>query len=427
MKKHIHWFRSDLRLHDQPGLKWAMGADQYLGVYILDPLAFSVVECAGSSFRRMDLKRLTWLRMHLVALQQEHRKRGSELQVYVGDPVRIFSRLKDELGAVNITATKEWAPEEIASERALEQAGIAIHYSDTGGLFALEELLQIPEKQRRSFTPFRQFVEQQKWSLRASISELPEVFPPVIPVKSGTLKMAQDRWKDGPTFPFSGGVWSGRQRLRDYLQPGKIDRYKETRNGLIGADFSSKFSPWLSLGSLTAVEIVEEVRAFERVHGVSDGTYWMWFELLWREFFRMQLAIHGSRMFQMGGITGKYQLVRPDREQFDAWCRGETASDFVNAGMIELRQTGFLSNRMRQICASYLIHELQQDWRWGAAWFEAHLLDYDVHSNYGNWAYIAGAGNDPRGGRHFSIQKQQEIYDADGAYTRYWKDQTNVR
>jgi deoxyribodipyrimidine photo-lyase len=82
----------------------------------------------------------------------------------------------------------------------------------------------------------------------------------------------------------------------------------------------------------------------------------------------------------------------------------------------------WLSNRMCQVVASYLIHDLGCDWRAGAAWFEAQLVDYDVYSNQGNWLYIAGRGTDPRGGRRFDPDKQAASYDADGAYRGLWAE-----
>lgn len=420
MRAHVHWFRNDLRLEDQPWLDKASKADHYFGVYILEPRSFSRIDAQSFSFRRMDLKRMAWLRRNLLELQQAHRSRGTELLIYVGDPLRVLQKLLKEFGQLVISANKEWAPEEVAVERRLELAGIDIDYSDSGGLFPMDQLFQIPEKQRKSFTSFRLFIEQNKWKPRALLTGKSQNLPPAFLFLENLNDHRKRSGHANPGLPYEAGSQGANSRLAAYLTVGKIDRYKETRNGLMGADFSSKFSLWLSLGSLSAVQINEALHKFEEKHGKSDGSYWMWFELLWREYFRLQVAVHGSKMFQRGGITNKPQLVLPDCERFKAWCQGETASDFVNAGMIELRLTGFLSNRMRQICASYLIHELQQDWRWGAAWFEAHLLDFDVHSNYGNWAYIAGAGNDPRGGRHFSIQKQQEMYDPDDSYTDFW-------
>ena len=92
----------------------------------------------------------------------------------------------------------------------------------------------------------------------------------------------------------------------------------------------------------------------------------------------------------------------------------------MNAAMLELKSTGWMSNRMRQIVASYFIYDLDQDWRVGAAYFESQLIDYDVSSNWGNWAYIAGVGNDPRAGRQFNLEKQEEQYDKEKRYQNTW-------
>ncbi len=88
--------------------------------------------------------------------------------------------------------------------------------------------------------------------------------------------------------------------------------------------------------------------------------------------------------------------------------------------MRELAASGYLSNRMRQNVASFLIHELGGDWRAGAAWFEARLIDYDMCSNQGNWLYLSGRGTDPRGQRRFNPRLQAQQYDPDGAYRRLW-------
>ncbi len=88
--------------------------------------------------------------------------------------------------------------------------------------------------------------------------------------------------------------------------------------------------------------------------------------------------------------------------------------------MHELATTGFLSNRMRQIVASYWLNDLGGDWRAGAAWFESQLIDDDAYSNTGNWLYIAGLGTDPRGGRRFDPDKQAKTHDPQGHYRRLW-------
>ena len=104
---------------------------------------------------------------------------------------------------------------------------------------------------------------------------------------------------------------------------------------------------------------------------------------------------------------------------FARWCNAETGDDFIDANMAELNSTGWLSNRGRQNVASYLAKEVNVPWQYGAEYFERMLLDYDVASNWGNWAYLAGVGQDPRN-RKFNSARQAEIYDPEAEYRRKW-------
>ena len=108
---------------------------------------------------------------------------------------------------------------------------------------------------------------------------------------------------------------------------------------------------------------------------------------------------------------------------FKKWISGQTKEPFVNANMLELKKTGWMSNRGRQNAASYFAKELFMDWRIGAAYFESLLIDYDVHSNYGNWMYIAGVGNDPRN-RKFNIRSQADRYDENGKFQQLWNQKS---
>ena len=105
------------------------------------------------------------------------------------------------------------------------------------------------------------------------------------------------------------------------------------------------------------------------------------------------------------------------------WVNGTTQESFVNANMKELAATGWMSNRGRQNVGSFWSKEWQQDWRYGAAYFESVLIDYDVHSNWGNWMYNSGVGNDPRD-RKFNIARQADMYDAQGKFQRLWLQDT---
>ncbi|MBU3723785.1 MAG: DASH family cryptochrome, partial [Limnohabitans sp.] len=164
------------------------------------------------------------------------------------------------------------------------------------------------------------------------------------------------------------------------------------------------------------------VKAYEAMHGANDSTYWIGFELLWRDHFRWLHLKHGHQLYRRQGLSTQPQVRKAhSSENFEAWCTAKTGHPFIDAGMRELTTTSYLSNRMRQNLASYLIHDLGCDWRAGAAWFETHLIDFDVYSNQGNWLYLSGCGTDPRGGRRFNPDKQAKDYDPDGSYRALWR------
>jgi len=219
--------------------------------------------------------------------------------------------------------------------------------------------------------------------------------------------------------------------LQRYLSRALPHRYKATRNQLSGLDFSSKWSPWLAVGAVSAPQLMQALRGFEAECGANEGSHWLWVELLWREHFRLLQHKHGAALYRWRGLCdtalARERMSRhgsaprgPESPQAHAWRTGHTGQPLVDAGMRELASTGWLSNPLRQIVASHLIHDLGVDWRVGAAWFENQLIDFDVHSNQGNWAYIAGVGTDPRGGRRFNLDKQTREHDPDGVYRRGW-------
>ena len=145
--------------------------------------------------------------------------------------------------------------------------------------------------------------------------------------------------------------------------------------------------------------------------------------MIWRDYFKYVSLKHGNQIFKLEGILQKDYDWSSNQNKINNWINGETASDFVNANMIELKETGWMSNRGRQNVASYFTKELELDWRIGAAYFEAQLIDYDVHSNYGNWMYVSGVGNDPRD-RKFNVQLQAERYDSNGKFRNLWLQQS---
>lgn len=189
---------------------------------------------------------------------------------------------------------------------------------------------------------------------------------------------------------------------------------------MLGADYSSKFSPWLANGCLSPRYIYEEVQKYEEKRIKNNSTYWLIFELLWRDYFRFISAKHGNKIFYQSGLQGVDIPWKEDQERFKLWQEGNTGYPLVDGNMRELAATGFMSNRGRQNVASFLTKNLGINWIMGAEWFESLLIDYDVCSNYGNWNYTAGVGNDARGFRYFNIPKQSKDYDPKGEYIKHW-------
>ena len=222
-----------------------------------------------------------------------------------------------------------------------------------------------------------------------------------------------------PDLP--GGEGAALARLHDYVTRRQLVlQYSRTRNQLLGEGFSSKFSAWLSTGALSARQVWESLREAERLHGPGEGIAALQLEMLWRDYFHLLSMSVGRRLFWWKGLRGQVpRPIEPNKQLFEAWRTGRTGNKFVDANMRELMATGFMSNRGRQNVASFLIFDLQQDWRWGAAWFEHCLIDHDPASNWGNWKYIAGTGTDVRD-TSFDVAKQAQHYDPKGRFTKTW-------
>ena len=223
-------------------------------------------------------------------------------------------------------------------------------------------------------------------------------------------------------LPFKGGETEGLRRLRHYFwEKDQVVQYKETRNGLIGPDYSSKFSAWLSMGCLSPKLIYHELKRYERERVSNESTYWLFFELLWRDYFRLMGKKYGNRIFQKGGTQEKdLRILKNNQELFTLWAEGRTGVPFIDANMRELAATGWMSNRGRQNVASFLVKDLKVNWQMGAEYFESQLVDYDPCSNWGNWNYVAGVGSDPREDRYFNILTQAKNYDPNGDFVKLW-------
>ena len=150
-------------------------------------------------------------------------------------------------------------------------------------------------------------------------------------------------------------------------------------------DYSSKFSPYTALGCLSPRTIYEAVKNYEKTVKKNQSTWWIIFEIIWRDYFTFTLMRFQNAIYQTKGCTNKTYEFKNDKDLFGRWCEGCTGIPFVDAHMRQLNETGYMSNRGRVNCSSFLVYDYKIDWTWGAAYFELKLIDYDVASNWMNW------------------------------------------
>ncbi|MCC6723470.1 MAG: DASH family cryptochrome, partial [Saprospiraceae bacterium] len=351
--------------------------------------------------------------------------------VRIGKPVDELFKLASQHKTSWVFCNRERTQEELQVQDILEQRlwtiGQEIRYSRGKLLYYTADLPFPITHTPEVFTQFRKEVERAV-PVRQPLPT-PESLPPYdFDLDIGTMPSLEElghepfEVDERAVLPFKGGETAGLERLRQYLwDTTSASSYFDTRNEMLGANYSTKFSAWLAQGCLSPKMIYHELKAYEQQRGDNKSTYWIFFELLWRDFFRLMAKKHGNKLFLKGGLREEpNQSLRNDRQLLQVWMDGRTGVPFIDANMRELKLTGFMSNRGRQNVASFLVNDLKVNWQMGAEYFESVLIDYDTASNWGNWNYVAGVGNDPREDRYFNILSQARQYDPHGDYVRHW-------
>ena len=445
----IVWFRgTDLRVHDNNVLSKAVESLQrnesadIVPLFCYDPRWFAPSRYGSAC--KTGPHRAQFLIDSVNDLQKSLRALGSDLVVAVGAPEECIPKLVPPGASCTVFAQREVTSEEIAAERAVANALPARSRIDLiwdSTLYHVDDLeFDVYRKMPTVFTPFRQKVESGS-TVRPTLPRLKKgdlgSLPADIDVSQGRAGRIE-RVDDLPAsvvaapmtapardprsaFAMSGGETVALERLNYYLFDSKIvSNYFNIRNGMLGGDYSTKLAPALAHGCISPRIIHSEISRYEREHGANKSTYWVIFELIWRDYFKFYALAQGSAIFLEGGPAGKHKVWEkdPGGEKFRRWKEGRTGWPLVDANMRELAATGFMSNRGRQNVASFLCLDMGLDWRLGADYFEHMLVDYDVASNWGNWVAAAGL----TGGRvnKFNIVKQSKDYDKDGDYIRTW-------
>lgn len=421
-RRGLYCFSQDLRLQDNPALNNLISqTDEILFIYILDLQGFRQNK---NGFASLGGQRWRFLKESLLALKASLQRYGHDLHLLSGNRYHVLSELCQQYQISTLAGSYNSGLDEYHNWQQLQQVpDISVPIVHQNALWTKEQLPDHLLKLPRQFTPFRRQMEALTVPAPVTLKEgLQHIRP--LPPPDHSLHCSS--WPDSPAphghAPFIGGEDQGWQQLHHYFwQTRQLSDYKQTRNELDGWQNSSRLSPWLALGCLSPRQIWSDIEQYETQICCNESTGWLKQELLWREFFYWSAHRLGADLYRSGGERHKNLLTSFYPQRFRSWQEGSTPYPLVNACMKQLNSTGFLSNRGRQIAASALVNELAVSWHYGAAYFESQLLDYDPGSNYGNWQYIAGVGADPRGGRHFNLERQRATYDPDNHFIRKWQ------
>ena len=419
------WFRNNLRIEDNISLSKAINnSDNIFGFINIDPKNFLLTKYG---FKKTEKYRAKFLLETISDLKSQLDTLNISLIITHKDFDKSIKEITNKYEITSIYTQTEWTRDELKEESFIPDEINLIKDFDQF-LFSPNDVKGLYDNIPRGFSNFRKKCE--KYLSVNDILSIPNSLNPdnkilgdyPIPTLSDLGFDDFDVHKDS-VFRFKGGETNAKDRIKNYFfETRNVSRYKLTRNGLIGEDYSSKFSPWLANGSVSVKYIFKLLKEYETKVEKNDSTYWLYFELIWRDFFKYVSMQHKDKFFNKDGIYGEDKEWSDDKDVLLKWINGKTDEPFINANMIELSNTGFMSNRGRQNVANYLTKELKIDWRIGAEYFESMLIDYDVHSNYGNWLYNAGIGNDSMPFRKFNPKLQSERYDPDKSYEKTWLD-----
>jgi deoxyribodipyrimidine photo-lyase len=441
----LHWFRlGDLRVHDNPALVHsksllasAIGSpteeDVILPLFCFDNKIFG--NCALTKNARSikcGVRRAKFILESVTDLRKQLQKEcNSELLVAYGDPAHVIDRLVDYIfktygtSNIRVVCQQEVASEELQAVKDVKTV-LHRHYPNSVDKLILEiwgstmhNLCDLPYDRVHLnhlpsvFTAFRKEIEK-KCTIQRPLPiprylPFPKDWPASLP-NDGSSSILGDPLNVSPTYLptlqelgyteqqvqeaeqhdprgvmiFRGGESAGMARVQQFIwEQDLLKDYYDTRNGMIGADYSTKFSPWLAHGCLSPRYIVAECSRYEMERVKNKSTYWVVFELLWRDYCKFYVVKYKHKIFLRKGIhydeIKSWNMYKPS---FEAWKEGRTGYPLIDANMRELKATGFMSNRGRQNVASFLALDLQYDWRYGGDWFESTLIDYDVYSNW---------------------------------------------
>ena len=420
-KKILVWFRNDLRLHDNEMLVEAIAkADEILPVYCFDPRQFEVTRYHSI---KTGALRAQFLLESVNALRQSFQKFGGNILVLQGKPEELLPSLVSEYGITEVYHHREVASEETAISTHMEdllwKQKVNLKHFIGHTLYNKEDLpfpikdipdvfAQFKKKTERDaivkpcfLTPDHiNFVDVAQWG------DLPGLGDLIVNEEMPNTKMDSD---------FKGGEEEALKHLHDFLHTGEdmaLANASLKKNEIV-----SKLSAWLALGCLSPREVYWKMKEAEANYGLKPYFNQIVLGLLWRDYYRFMFKKYRNTFFKPDGFTlDSNTIPLADSGVLHSWKTGNTNHPLVDAMMQELNTSGYINNAARLLVATYLVYELGVNWVMGAAYFEEKLIDYCPASNWGNWANVAGVGNDQRLTNSFDFEKQLKAIDPKGNF-----------
>ena len=410
----IVWFRLDLRLADNPALHAAVNSGgTVVPVFIWSP-AEEDPWPPGAASR-------WWLHQSLKSLEASLRARGSRLVIRKGPTLAAMQLLVRETGATAVFWNRRYEPALIARDTNVQQAlladGVPVVNFNSALLYEPWEIKNSSGKPFQVFTPFWRACLAKKTEFRLlprpKRIPTPTRMPESLPLAALGLEPKFD-WAAGFREAWCVGEAGAAAELKNFLSESVQDyQTHRDRPGLRG---TSRLSPHLHFGEISPRQIW--MAAWRRRSPVAESYLR---QLIWREFAH-HLVYHFPRTTDepLRPAFAKFPW-RKDAVALRAWQRGRTGFPIVDAGMRELRTTGWMHNRVRMIAASFLVKDLLIPWQDGARWFWDTLVDADLANNTLGWQWVAGCGADAAPYfRIFNPTAQAERFDAQTAYVRRW-------
>lgn len=413
----IYWFRNDLRFTDNKAFfEAAQTGRSIIPVYIFDESLFTNDPL---EFKRCGKYRLNYLNWSVNSFAKQIELRNGTLLIFRGNTVDILSHLFKQLDASAIYAHHEFAHEELVMEQLLtQQFKLNLFWGNM--LYSPDEIPLSAEQSPYYFTAFKKRVTSLKDSFQETDSPS-EIKWHNADLSNVTIKPVITTTDTSPANSFIYGEEAALAHLNSYFKSDRIHNYITTRELFEGEGFSTQLSPWLAIGALSPVTVINKLNEIKSDDDMTNQSINKLKEqLIWRDYYRWLFLRYKTKIFRKKGLRTVVLPQYNDKETFELWKNGQTNEPLVNALMHELNTTGFMSNRGRMIAAYYLSKKLSVNWLWGARYFESQLIDYDVCNNYGNWAYQSGTGTDSRINRSFSLKKQAAKFDVKGQFTAKW-------